>query len=183
MPIRPPRKLNATELWDFALAALSRRAVASGELRVKLERRAANRDDIPSILTRLRELKYLDDTRFAEAYVAARLHSDGLGRERVARDLRARRVAPALAAQTIGDAYDQTDETALIESFLARKFRNKDLPQLLQNQRELASVFRKLRYAGFSAANTIKVLRRYSREADSIETDEDVLDPGDNPRE
>ncbi|MCC6587876.1 MAG: RecX family transcriptional regulator [Bryobacterales bacterium] len=176
MPIRPPRKLTSTELWDYALSALSRRALSSGELRVKLERRAENRDDIPPILARLKESKYLDDTRFAESYAEARLHSGGLGRQRVVRDLRARRVAPGLAEQAVTNAYDGTDEVALIEDFLARKYRNKNLPQMLNDERELASVFRKLRYAGFSAGNAIRVLKRYSRQADELEGEEEGIE-------
>ena len=58
-------------------------------------------------------------------------------------------------------AYSGVDEVALIESFLARKYRGKNLGELLGEEKHLASVFRRLRGAGFSAGNSIRVLKRY----------------------
>ncbi len=81
----------------------------------------------------------------------------------------ARRVAPALARQTADAAYESTDEIALIEKFLERKFRGKDLPSLLTQERNLAAAYRKLRGAGFSMGNSIRVLKRYAAEADRLE--------------
>ena len=66
-------------------------------------------------------------------------------------------------------AYSATDETALIEQFLARKFRGRDLGALLQEEKHLASAFRRLRTAGFSAGSSIQVLKRYAAEAGRLE--------------
>ncbi len=84
-----------------------------------------------------------------------------------------RRVAPALAKQAAATAYQETDEVAMIEQFLARKFRGKNLGELLQEPKHLASAYRKLRGAGFSTGNSIRVLKRYAAEADSLEELED----------
>ncbi len=81
----------------------------------------------------------------------------------------ARRVAPALAKQTADAAYKQADEVAMIERFLERKYRGKDLGALLQEEKHLASAYRKLRLAGFSLGNSIRVLKRYAAEADRLE--------------
>jgi regulatory protein len=40
---------------------------------------------------------------------------------------------------------------------------------LLQDDKHLASAFRRLRNAGFSAGGSIKVLKRYAAEADRLE--------------
>lgn len=66
-------------------------------------------------------------------------------------------------------AYSGADETALIEQFLQRKFRGKNLGALLQEDKHLASAFRRLRTAGFSAGGSIKVLKRYAAEAERLE--------------
>ena len=81
----------------------------------------------------------------------------------------ARRVAPELAKKAAETAYSGADETALIEQFLERKFRRKNLGVLLQDDKHLASAFRRLRTAGFSAGGSIKVLKRYAAEAERLE--------------
>jgi regulatory protein len=92
-----------------------------------------------------------------------------MGKTRVLRDLMARHVAPAVAKEAVDAAFEGVDETAMIEAFLKRKYRGKDLGVRLREQKELASAFRKLRGAGFSTGNSIRVLKRYAAEADQLE--------------
>jgi regulatory protein len=87
----------------------------------------------------------------------------------VVRDLMARRVAPAVAQKAVDQAYAAVDEVELIESFLRRKFKGKNLGELLQEPKHLASAYRKLRLAGFSSGNAIRVLKRYAAEAEALE--------------
>lgn len=176
MSLRQPRKLNAGELWDYALSALSRRALSMGELRARLAQRAERVEDIADILQRLKESKYLDDARFAESFAQARLDGQGLGRQRVLHDLRARRVAPQVAEKAVNTAYDGTDEATLIEEFLARKYRGKKLAALLKDEKELAAAYRKLRYAGFSGGASIRVLKKFSARADELEDGEERVE-------
>jgi regulatory protein len=170
-----PKKLDESALWDYSLRTLSARALSTGEIRVRLNRRAEDPASVDRILARLKEAHYLDDKRFAESFSTSRLENQGLGRQRVVRDLRQRRVAPALAEKSVADAYAGTDEVELIEQYIARKFRNRDLPRYLAEPNNLASAFRKLRYAGFSAGNAIRVLRRYSEMADELESEEETI--------
>ena len=58
---------------------------------------------------------------------------------------------------------------ALIQNFLERKYRGKNLGELLAEQKNLASAFRKLRLAGFSSGTSIRALKRYAAEADQLE--------------
>jgi regulatory protein len=117
----------------------------------------------------------LDDRRFAESYAAARLENQGLGKMRVLRDLRQRRVAPKLAEQVTEQTYEKTNETELIEQFLKRKYRGKKLGVFLAEEKNLAAAYRRLRYAGFSAGASIRVLKRYASQPevlDTLESDE-----------
>jgi regulatory protein len=94
---------------------------------------------------------------------------------RVLRDLRQRRVAPKLAEQVTEKTYEQTDETKLIEEFLRRKFRGKQLSTFLSDEKNLAGAFRRLRYAGFSAGQSIRVLKRFASQPevlDALESEE-----------
>ena len=70
------------------------------------------------------------------------------------------------------------DEIAMIEAYLSRKYRGKDLGALLQDQKHLASAFRKLRGAGFSTGNSIRVLKRYAAEAERLAELGDELEEG-----
>ncbi len=170
---KQPRKLDASELKQYALRLLAGRALSTGELRSKLAARALETQSIEPIVEYLGELKFLDDTRFAQHYTRLRLEGDGHGQARVLRDLRQRKVDTPLAQQTVTAAFSQVDEIALIERFLARKFKNIDLTAYLGDEKHLASAYRKLRLAGFASSNTIRVLRRYSQRAGDIDESEE----------
>lgn len=154
---------------QYALKCLGGRAHSAGELREKLRRRSETATDVDTVLRKLKESGYLDDRRFAESYATSRLENEGHGRMRVMRDLRQRRVAPAMAEQVVDRTYRETDETEMIQAFLERKYRNKSLPEFLAEDRNLAAAFRRLRYAGFSAGNSIRVLKRHARNEEALD--------------
>jgi regulatory protein len=173
MARQTPKRLDQAGLMTFAARALSARALTVSELRDKLKRRAADPADVDPVLARLKEAGYLNDQRFSESYASWRRDDGGFGKTRVLRDLMARRVAPAVARQAAETAYQGTDEIAMIEAFLARKYRGKDLRALLQEEKNLASAYRKLRTSGFSTANSIRVLKRYAAQAELLEDSEE----------
>jgi regulatory protein len=151
------------------------RALTASELRAKLTKRAQNPADIENTLSKLSDYGYLDDARFAESFATARRDNQGFGKQRVLRDLKLRRVAGTVAEKAVGDAFAGTDETTMVKEFLERKYRNKDLSVFLQDPKNLASAFRRLRYAGFAAGPAIKVLKRFASDADALEDQEEPL--------
>jgi regulatory protein len=169
MSERTPRRLDAEALWQYALRALGARAHSAGELRRKLERRAANAADVGGVLARLKELGYLDDKTYAEAVASWRLNGPGLGKARVLSDLRKRFVAPGVAEKAVAQVYAEVDETALIEAFLRRKYRGKALDTFLAEPKNLASAYRRLRVAGFGSASSLRVLKRFAREPELLD--------------
>lgn len=177
MAERAPRKLDAQALWGYALRALGARACSIAELRQKLLDRAQRAEDVPEVLARLKHYGYLDDRRFAEGFSAARLENQGFGKGRVLRDLRRRRVAPRLAEEAVQAVYRDTDEVRLIEEYLRRKYRSTPLETHLAEPRHLAAVYRRLRGAGFSAGNVMRVLEQYAGEAGWLESGEETDEP------
>ena len=157
----------------YAARILSARAQTVSELRDKLQKRAAQPGDVVEALRRIKDAGYLNDEKFAGSFASWRRDNEGLGKTRVLRDLMARRVAPAVAKKAIDAAYSGTDEVAMIEAFLARKYRGKNLGALLAEEKHLASAYRKLRTAGFTGGASIRVLKRYAAEADQLEDMED----------
>ena len=87
----------------------------------------------------------------------------------VLRDLRQRRVAGNTAEQVAERTYKDTNEPDLIEAFLKRKYRGKQLSTFLKEDKNLAAAFRRLRYAGFSAGASIRVLKRYAQQPDVLD--------------
>ena len=162
------KPLDLEGLMSYSARALSARALSLGELRERLKRRAARQEDVPVVMERLKQAGFLNDRSFANSFALWRRENQGLGKARVLRDLASRRVAPAVARQAADQAYAGVDEIALIESFLARKYRGKNLGSLLGEQKHLAAAYRKLRGAGFSAGNSIRVLKRYAAEAELL---------------
>ena len=169
MHSRPPRRLEAGELYDYAVKALAGRAYSTGEMRQKLVRKAARAEDIEPVLGRLKEYGYLDDRRFAEGYAATRLEDQRFGRNRVLRDLRGHRVAPAMAERTVDKLYAKVNEEELITDLVRRKYRSETREGLFQDEKSLAAAYRRLLRAGFSSGNIVRVLKRFAKDPDLLD--------------
>jgi regulatory protein len=167
---RRARRFNAEGLWNYALRALGGRAHSTGELREKLRRRAEQAEDVESVLTHLKESGYLDDRRFAESYASARLSNDRFGRTRVLQDLRGRRVAPALAEKTVNEVYRAVDESKLIEEWIRRKYRLAAREGLFQEDKDVASAYRRLLRAGFRTGEIVRVLKKFARNPELLDS-------------
>jgi regulatory protein len=166
---RTTKLLDQESLLNYALRLLGGRAYSMGELREKMRPRAEQAESIDAVIAKLKESGYVDDKKFAENYAAARLENEGFGKMRVLRDLRQRRVAPKLAEQVTERTFKSTDETELVEAFLKRKYRGKELGPFLTEPKNLAAAYRRLRYAGFSSGASIQVLKRYASQAEELE--------------
>ena len=166
---RTPRNLDREGLWNYALKVLGGRAHSTGELREKMKRRTEKPDDVEHVLARLKESKYLDDQRFAEGFATARLTNERLGKTRVIQDLRQRRVAPALAEKTVGEVYQEVDESALIEEWIRRKYRSVPREGLLQEEKDLASAYRRLVRAGFRTGEIVRALKKFAKNPELLD--------------
>jgi regulatory protein len=163
-------RLAAAALWDYALKSLGARAQSAGELRRKLLLKAEQTSDVDPTLARLREYGYLNDNRFAESYAGARLENQGLGKSRVLRDLRQRKVSAEVAERTIDRVYGEVDEMELLLEFIKRKVRTKlPLPEALEDPKTLASAYRKLIRAGFRSTNVLLALKRIARNQELLD--------------
>lgn len=90
----------------------------------ELEKRLAQRGFLPEVigpvLARLREEKWLDDSRFATELARGRMRS-GHGRARIGRELEAKGVDPKLVPGAIAAADAETDERMQLSRVCARK--------------------------------------------------------------
>ena len=169
MTRRTAVKLDLDALRNFALRALSQRGLSVSELRRKLQMRAGSPGDVAEVLESLQSYGYVDDQRLSEGIAGARAQSGTTGAQRVVRDLLKKRVSPAVAREAVSKAFENVDEPALIRNYLERKMRGKNLSEYLKEPKNLASLYRKLRVAGFSSPSSIRVLKAYATHADELE--------------
>jgi regulatory protein len=169
-----PKKLDPEGLWNYALRLLAQRPYSIAELKTKLARRSDSGSVVAETLAKLREYGMADDEKFSEAFASSRLQNDGFGRSRILRDLRVKRVPRPIAEKAVEKTFEKTEEAELAAQFLVRKYRNKNLAELLKDQKQFAGAYRRLRVAGFSSSVSISLLKQYANEtADWIEPEPD----------
>lgn len=173
MPFKPPKKLDLEALRQYGLRLLGQRARSIAEVRQKLRARAAQVGDVDQVIARLKALQVLDDRQYAEHYAEAQVRGNRVGSQRVLRDLLRKQVAPSVAQKAVGEAYSGTDEVLQIEQFIVLKLRGQKPAEYLAEPKHLASLYRRLRTAGFAAGPSIQVLKRFSAQADELEGLED----------
>ncbi len=126
-----------------AVALLARRDLASGELRQKLGSQGYAADVVAVVVADLIEARALDDTRYAENYVA--YHAGrGQGPVRIGADLRSLGVSSDLIEAALGSG---PDWPALARATRVRKF-GAEPPE---NWSERTRQARFLQYRGFSS--------------------------------
>lgn len=140
--------------YTAGLRILNYRFNSEAELRAKLDRKEFPHDAIDAAIERLRREKWLDDSRFAAAFVRTRLRK-GIGRLRIKRELMAAGVESATIAQAL-DIPDHDDRAAAIAS--ARKrlavLRRRDDEDAIR-QKLVAYLFRQ----GYDSSMAMDVVR------------------------
>jgi regulatory protein len=157
MRTKSPRKLGTEyQLNMSAQRALMRRAFSIHEMKQYLERRAEQKDLIPPVIARLRELNYLNDARYALEYTRHHSQARRQGLFRIARELRGRGVPDEHIDAALAAVFADTDESALVRDRLKRRLSH--LRGAL-DKKKTASLYRMLLRAGFSSDIIRKELR------------------------
>lgn len=169
MPFKPATKLNAAQLKDHAAVLLGGRGLSVAELRRKLRARAARAEDVDEVVRTLSGYGMVDDRRLAAHFASNRAESGLMGKGKATAQLRVKGVLAAVANAAVEQAYQGRDEVAMVEGYLARKFRGKKLAELLEDRAKMAGVYRRLRTAGFSHGATVDALKKVRREAAELE--------------
>jgi len=146
----PPDPLTA------ALRMLARRPYSVAEMRRALEKKYPDSSQIPKALTRLRELHYLDDRKFAEHYASSLARNRAYGRYRIRRELKAKLVDYRQIEPALQQAFGETSEGELLERTLEKKVRGLRLPL---TRAKLAALCQSLLRRGFRSEDIVKSVR------------------------
>jgi regulatory protein len=162
-----PRKLDTeAELYDVAVRALMRRAHSVHEMKQKLERRSDNKLLVQVVMARLRENGQIDDARYAKQFARQRSESRKQGKYRITRDLRARGVPDRHIEPAVEASSAETDEATMVRQRIARKLKFLRGPRTGEkiDDKKIASLYRSLLRAGFSADIIRRELRSLTKE-------------------
>lgn len=166
---KKPRPLDHEQLKNYAARLMAGRALTSQELKRKLRARAERASDADEVVASLAELGVVNDERLAESFAESRASAVVMGRRKALTQLRSRGVSSDAAAAAVEQAYGARDERQLVEQYLEKKYRGKNLNEELKDPKKLASVYRRLRTAGFGASASITVLKRHAAQASELE--------------
>jgi regulatory protein len=173
---KPSEPLDENALHEYAVKSLGRRMRSESELRrlmhAKVEREETGAAKINSVIARLKEYGYLDDTAFAENYTQLRQQNEKFGARRVTQELNRKGIAKQTVTDTVESKYAEVSEEALAREHLERKRIHKP-----ENEKETARVMRRLITAGFSPGVIYKILRQWEVPDETLMALENLEEP------
>ena len=146
-----PWDLNSDELrrktFERAVKLLAAKPRSVAELRERLLRgKSVNEDVVNTVISRLQEYGYLNDERFAFGYASYKVKQKPVGRRRLERDLKFKKVESSVANEALEMVYAETPEEQLIDEAIAKRLRIRGRPK---NRMEAKSLFDHLLRRGF----------------------------------
>ena len=135
------------KIFERAVKLLAAKPRSVAELRERLLRgKNTNSEVVENVIARLREYGYLNDEHFAFSYASYKVKQRPLGRRRLERDLKFKKVDSAVANQALELVFTETPEEQLIDQAIAKRVRLRGRPK---NRLEAKSLFDHLLRQGF----------------------------------
>ncbi|HJP93428.1 MAG TPA: regulatory protein RecX [Pyrinomonadaceae bacterium] len=135
------------QTFERAVKLLAAKPRSVAELRERLLKRKGTPEAVvETVISRLKEYGYLDDERFAFSYASFKVKQRPLGRRRLERDLKFKKVPTEVANEALELVYTETPEEQLIDKAIAKRVRLRGRPK---NRIEAKSLFDHLLRQGF----------------------------------
>ena len=133
--------------FERAVKLLAAKPRSIAELRERLLRgKNTNEEIVEAVIARLREYGYLNDERFAFSYASYKVKQRPLGRRRLERDLKFKKVDNEIVNTALEMVFTETPEEQLIDQAIAKRLRVRGKPK---NRMEAKSLFDHLLRQGF----------------------------------
>lgn len=118
------RRLTPGQAFSRMADACARAEICSADAAARLRRRGLSADDIGQIVDRLVEEGFIDDERYARAFVRDKYRFAGWGRRKIALALAAKRIPRDIAAEALDTAVDEEEYRARLIRLLRSKARS-----------------------------------------------------------
>jgi regulatory protein len=152
--------------FERAIKLLTARPRSVGELRERLLKlKDTNEEVVEAVIARLREYGYLNDERFAFSYASYKVKQKPVGRRRLERDLKFKKVDSGVANEALDMVFCETPEEQLIDEAIAKRLRIRGKPK---TRLEAKSLFDHLLRQGFD----FELVREKIRSLTTDDTDE-----------
>ena len=133
--------------FERAVKLLAAKPRSVAELRERLLRgKNTNEEVVEAVIERLREYGYLNDERFAFSYASYKVKQKAVGRRRLERDLKFKKIDSGIANEALEMVFTETPEEQLIDQAIAKRLRIRGKPK---NRNETKSLFDHLLRQGF----------------------------------
>jgi len=160
--------LEEAALYEYAVRSLGRKMRTVAELkrlmRLRVEPGEPGDAKMDAVVARLKEQRYLNDTRYAADYTRLRMENERFGRRRVQQDLIQRGVHEDVIHKTLDAAYAELPEQELARRYIERKRLRKPA-----NEKETARIVRRMVRAGFSVGTIFAVLKAWKVEEAALD--------------
>jgi len=148
--------------FERAVKLLAAKPRSVAELRERLLRgKNTNEEIVETVIARLREYGYLNDERFAFGYASYKVKQKPVGRRRLERDLKFKKVESSVANEALEMVFAETPEEQLIDQAIAKRLRIRGKPK---NRAEAKSLFDHLLRQGFEFELVIEKIRSLTRD-------------------
>lgn len=171
-----PEKSRARTL-QRAVKLLAAKPRSVAELRERLlEKEWTDEAAADYAIAKLSEYGYLNDEQFALSFAQSRVRQKPVGRQRLARDLKNKKLDRETAEQALEKVFEETPEEQLIDEAIARRVRLRGKPR---TREESKSLFDHLLRRGFSIDLVINKVRAVSAPGIDDEAGDAVADGSD----
>jgi regulatory protein len=134
--MRPDEVRSRTFNRAIKLLAIKPRSVA--ELRERLlQGKNADKEVVETVIARLQEYGYLNDERFAFSYASLKVKRRPLGRRRLERDLKFKKVGKAVTEEALELVYAERPEAQLIDAAIEKRIRLRGKPKTREEAKKL----------------------------------------------
>lgn len=126
--------MSADELrrqtFNRAIKLLTIKPRSVAELRERLlQGKKVNESVVEAVISRLEEYGYLNDERFAFGYASLKVKQRPVGRRRLQRDLKLKKVSNTVADEALELVYAETPEEQLIDAAIEKRTRLRGRPK------------------------------------------------------
>ena len=115
--------------FERAVKLLAAKPRSVAELRERLlHGKDTNEEVVETVIARLREYGYLNDERFAFSYASYKVKQRPLGRRRLERDLKLKKVENSVAEEVLELVFKEKPEEQLIDAAIEKRIRLRGRP-------------------------------------------------------